>query len=67
MTACPPGTVAKAKLLEDVQSKATAIVHGLNYKNSEERRKQLGLMMLGQRRERGDLIEVFIIQRPHQN
>ena len=65
MTACPPGTVAEAKLLEAVQSKATAMVHGLKYKNSEERRKQLGLMTLEQRRERGDLIEVFKILKGH--
>ena len=35
MTACPPGTVAEAKVLEAVQSKATAMVYGLKYKNSE--------------------------------
>ena len=61
MTACPPGTAAEAKLLEAVQSKATAMVHGMRYKNAEERRKLLGLMTLEQRRERGDLIEVFKI------
>ena len=61
MTACPPGTVAEQKLLEAVQSKTTALVHGLKYKNSEERRKSLGLMTLDQRRERGDLIEVYKI------
>ena len=61
MTACPPGTVAEAKLLEAVQSKATAMVHGLKHKNAEERRKALGLMTLEQRRERGDVIEVFKI------
>ena len=65
MTACPPGTVAEAKLLEAVQSKATAMVHGLKYRNSEERRRQLGLMSLNQRRERGDLIEVFKILKGH--
>ena len=65
MTACPPGTVAEAKLLEAVQSKATAMVYGLKQKSSEERRKQLGLMTLDQRRERGDLIEVFKILKGH--
>ena len=34
---------------------------GLKKLNSEERRKKLGLMTLEQRRERGDLIEVFKI------
>ena len=35
MTACPPGTVTEQKLLESVQSKATALVQGLKYRNSE--------------------------------
>ena len=61
MAACPPGTSAEAKRLEAVQSKATALVYGLRGKNSEERRQALGLMTLQQRRERGDLIEVYKI------
>ena len=61
MTACPPGTAAEAKLLEAVQSKATAMVHGLKHKGAEERRQALGLMTLKERRERGDLIEVYKI------
>ena len=61
MTACPPETSAEAKLLERVQSKATALVHGLRGLNAEERRKELGLMKLEERRERGDLIEVYKI------
>ena len=65
MTACPPDTAAEAKLLEFVQSKATAMVYGLRHKNSEERRKELGLMTLNQRRERGDMIEVFKILKGH--
>ena len=36
MTACPPGTVAEAKILESVQAKATAMVYGMRHKNSEE-------------------------------
>ena len=55
MTACPPGTVAEQKLLEAVQSKATALVHELKHKSLLE------LMTLDQRRERGDLIEVYKI------
>ena len=35
--------------------------YGLKYKNFEERRKSMGLMTLDQRRERGDLIEVYKI------
>ena len=61
MTACPPDSSADAKLLERVQSKATALVQGLKGLNAEERRKTLGLMTLEQRRERGDLIEVYKI------
>ena len=61
MTACPPGTSAESKLLEAVQSKATAMIYGMKKLNSEERRKKLGLMSLEQRRERGDMIEVFKI------
>ena len=56
LTACPPGS---SKLLEAVQSKATALVYGLKKLNSEERRKKLELMTLEQRRDRGNLIEVF--------
>ena len=61
MAACPPRTSAEAKSLEAVQSKATALVQGLKSRNSEERRKLLGLMTLQDRRERGDLIEVYKI------
>ena len=61
MTACPPDSAADSKLLERVQSKATALVRGMKGLNSEERRKKLGLMTLEERRERGDMIEVFKI------
>ena len=61
MAACPPNSSADSKLLEAVQSKATAMVYGLRHMNAETRRKELGLMTLEQRRERGDLIEVFKI------
>ena len=61
MAACPPNSSADSKLLESVQSKATAMVHGIRHENAEVRRKKLGLMSLEQRRERGDLIEVFKI------
>ena len=52
-------------MLEVVQSKATALVHGLKHFNSEERRKKLGLMKSEERRERGDWIEVFKILKGH--
>ena len=61
MAASPPNTSAESKMLEGVHSKATALVHGLKHLNSEERRKRLGLMKVEERRERGDLIEVFKI------
>ena len=61
MTACPPESAADAKLLDRVQAKATALVQGLKGLNAEERRKKLGLMTLEDRRERGDLIEVYKI------
>ena len=61
MSACPPGTSAESKVLEATQSKATAMVHGLKHLNADERRRALGLMTLQDRRERGDLIEVFKI------
>ena len=61
MSVCPPSTSAEAKTLEAIQSKATSLVRGMRFLNSEERRKRLGLMTLQQRRERGDLIEVYKI------
>ena len=61
----PPRTSAEAKMLEAVQSKATALVQGLKHLNSDERRRRLGLMKLEERRERGDLIEVFKILKGH--
>ena len=61
MTVCPSESAADAKLLERTQAKATALVQGLRGLNAEERRKNLGLMKLEDRRERGDLIEVFKI------
>ena len=61
MTACPPDSAAEAQLLERVQAKATAMVQGMRGLNADKRRKKLGLMTLAQRRERGDLIEVYKI------
>ena len=61
MTACPPDSAADAQLLERVQAKSTALVQGLKGLNAEEQRKKLGLTTLAQRRERGDLIEVYKI------
>ena len=53
--------MAEAKLLERVQAKATAMVYGMKGLGSEERRRKLGLMSLEERRERGDMIEVYKI------
>ena len=39
MTACPPESSADSKLLERVQAKATALVHGLRGLNLEERKE----------------------------
>ena len=59
MSACPPDSAADSKLLERAQAKATALVHGMRGLNAEERRRKLGLRTLAERRERGDLIEVY--------
>ena len=67
MAACPPRTSAESKLLEGVQSRATAMVHGMKHLKSEERKRSLGLMKLNERRER---ILCWIRQdteRTHQN
>ena len=65
MLACPPGNMAEKRLLEQVQDKATAMVWGMRHENAERRRQMLGLMTLDQRRERGDLIEVYKILEGH--
>ena len=44
---------------------ATALVFGLKGMNLEEKRKNLGLMTLDQRRETGDMIKVFKILNGH--
>ena len=46
------------RALEAVQSKVTAMVYGIRHGNADARRKMLSLK---QRRERGNLIEVFNI------
>ena len=48
MMACPPDSSADAKLLERVQSKATALVYGMKGLNVEVWREKLGLMTLEQ-------------------
>ena len=69
MTVGRPNSSAEAKLLERVQGKATALVHGLkglNAKGSQcggEEEKTFCLMTLDERRERGDMIEVYKILR----
>ena len=42
MAACPPGTSAEAKVLEAIQSKATALVHGLKFENSGGETEKVG-------------------------
>ena len=45
--------------LEGVQSRFTRILRGMEHLNSQESFGRLGLFSLEQRRQRGDLIEVY--------
>jgi len=49
------------KLIESVQRRASKLVTGVQGLQHNERVKQLGLMRLGRRRVRSDLIETFKI------
>ena len=56
-----PHQKGEAKVLEDVQHRATKVAHELSGKPYEERLKLLGLTSLKERRVRGDLIQWFNI------
>lgn len=56
-----PWTVADKVLLESVQKRAIKMVSGLEGKTYEDRLKEVGLTTLEDRRQRGDMIEVWKI------
>jgi ribonucleases P/MRP protein subunit RPP40 len=55
------------QLLERVQRKSTKLLRGLNKLSYQQRLQRLGLTMLEERRERGDLIEVYKISTGKEN
>ena len=56
-----PWTVADVSLMESVQMRAVRMVSGLVSTNYEERLRELDILLLRDRRERGDMIEVWKI------
>ena len=56
-----PWTKKDIDLLESVQQRAVRITSGLLSQNYEDRLKELGLLSLVERRERGDMIETWKI------
>jgi ribonucleases P/MRP protein subunit RPP40 len=56
-----PYLAGDIKLLEQVQHRATKMIPQLSHLSYEDRLKRLNLTTLEQRRERGDLIEMYKI------
>ena len=61
-----PWTAAEEELLESVQKRAVRMTSGLSGATYEDKLKEVGMMSLAQRRQRGDMIEVWKLLNGHE-
>ena len=61
-----PWTAADEALIESVQKRAVRMTSGLSGATYEEKLREVGMMSLAERRQRGDMIEVWKLMNGHE-